>query len=69
MNGKVTRVTLRCNALGVTEEFEITHAERILNMRNNGGWVLEDSNYIFKNGALIRGYKKTADRESEAQND
>lgn len=30
----------------VKQEFEITHAERILRMPNNGGWHLpDDSNY------------------------
>ena len=29
-------------------EFEITHAERLLGMPNNGGWQLpENSEYIF----------------------
>jgi hypothetical protein len=36
-------VTLECE--GRKQDFEINHAERILRMKNNGGWKLpEDSN-------------------------
>ena len=46
MNAKTTTVTLVAN--GVTREFEISHAERLLRMPNNGGWHLpESSNFEF----------------------
>ena len=41
MNAKTTTVTLVAN--GVTREFEISHAERLLRMPNNGGWHLPES--------------------------
>ena len=34
------------------EEFEIKHAERILNMPKNGGWELKDSKFVFENGNI-----------------
>lgn len=51
-------VTLEAN--GVTEDFEFSHAERILNWPQNGGWKLPaNSNFEFKNNALyVRGNKK-----------
>ena len=58
MNAKTTTVTLVAN--GVTRQFEISHAERLLRMRNNGGWELPaNSNYEFiDNGIRRRGNKK-----------
>ena len=58
MNSKTTMVTLVAN--GVTEDFEFSHAERILNWPNHGGWKLPDnSKYEFKDNALhVRGDKK-----------
>ena len=53
MNAKSTTVTLVAN--GVTREFEISHAERLLNMPLNGGWHLpENSKYEFVNNGLRR---------------
>ena len=43
-----------------TEEFEIAHAERILRLKNNGGWQLpENSKYQFdeENGITKRDTK------------
>lgn len=58
MNAKTTTVTLVAN--GVTRQFEISHAERLLRMPNNGGWELTaNSNYEFiDNGIRRRGNKK-----------
>lgn len=58
MNAKTTTVTLVAN--GVTREFEISHAERILRMPRNGGWHLpEKSKFEFVNNGLRRcGNKK-----------
>ena len=52
MNAKTTTVTLVAN--GVTREFEISHAERLLGMPNNGGWKLQDSKYEYVNNGLRR---------------
>lgn len=51
--GKTTTILLRCKALG-DREFEISHAERLLNMPKNGGWELADKNYELKDGNLVR---------------
>ena len=52
---KKTSVTLECSAIGVTKDFEIAHAERILKMPNNGGWRLpKASKFTFDNENGIR---------------
>lgn len=56
-----TRVTLEVTEHKMSQSFEITHAERLLKMKNNGGWKLpEDSKYTFdlKNGIRIKSTKK-----------
>lgn len=53
MGAKTTKVTLVCNVNGKTQEFEISHAERLLRMRNNGGWELPENstfNFDLNNG-------------------
>lgn len=53
MNAKTTIVTLIAN--GVTRDFEMSHAERLLRMPNNGGWHLpENSKFEFVNNGLQR---------------
>lgn len=54
---KKTFVELEHPGLGVVNKYEISHAERILRMPNNGGWRLpKDSNYIFDvdNGIRVK---------------
>lgn len=53
MNAKSTRVTLVAGEQ--VQDFEFTHAERILRMPSNGGWHLpDDSKYEFVDNALHR---------------
>ena len=68
MNAKETRV--RLIAPGFDEEFEFSHAERILQMPNNGGWHLpDDSPYEFKDNAIIsRGIKREAAQKPKKRN-
>lgn len=48
MARKPTKITLECPTLGITREFTAAHAERLLRMRNNGGWVLPaESKFTF----------------------
>ena len=55
MNAKTTTVTLVVPAHNMEQDFEFSHAERLLGMANNGGWQLpENSHYVFDNGSLIR---------------
>ena len=58
MNAKTTTVTLEAGV--IVQDFEFTHAERLLQMQNNGGWHLpENSNWEFiNNGLQRRGNKK-----------
>lgn len=72
MNAKQTTVALCQKNTGVTQEFEITHAERILRLRNNGGWELpESSNYIFdlQNGITKKRNKGKDKGAEEKRND
>jgi hypothetical protein len=60
MAAKVTKVVLECPPLNTTQEFEISHAERLLRIKNNGGWQLpEKSTFEFvDNGIRVRAHKK-----------
>jgi hypothetical protein len=61
MNAKTTTVTLVAN--GVTQQFELAHAERILRMRNNGGWALpKDSKFEFVDNGIRRRTDTKEDR-------
>lgn len=68
MDGKgIDRIGLIAG--GKEQLFEVTHAERILRMPNNGGWnIPDDSPYKFdkKNGITFRANKgKAGKSESE----
>lgn len=55
-----------------SREFEINHAERLLRMKNNGGWKLpEDSQYKFhfNNGITHNRNTRKVKGEKEAGND
>lgn len=55
MKAKQTTITLVVPEHDMTQEFEFSHAERLLGMNRNGGWQLpKDSKYEFKNGSLNR---------------
>ena len=61
-------VTLEVPEHNMTESFSVEHAERILRMKNNGGWQLpEKSKYTFdsKNGIRIRTTKKEPEDTSK----
>lgn len=60
---KQTRITLNCPALG-DRQFEVSHAERLLAMPNNGGWHLpENSQYKYENGSISRRHKDKSSGE------
>jgi hypothetical protein len=64
-NSKSTMITLSCPSLG-DRQFEVSHAERLLAMPNNGGWHLpEDSSYEYKNGSISRRNKKESNGKQE----
>ena len=64
---KLTTVSLTCEALGA-RDFEITQAETLLNMKPNGGWELNDKNYKFENGMIVR-TNKGKDNETAQKGD
>jgi hypothetical protein len=67
MSGKTTLVTLQNDSLGVTEDFEISHAERLLRMQNNGGWFIpQTSKYEFNGYDInIRANQESGSRTEE----
>ncbi len=55
---KQTIITLNCPALG-DRQFEVSHAENLLAMPNNGGWKLPDNSpYVYENGSISRRNQK-----------
>ncbi len=65
--GKATKVVLECEKLGMKKEFDVDHAERLLLMRNNGGWQLSaDSNFEFDKENGIR-YRRDNQKNSGAK--
>lgn len=71
MAAKVTLVALECPTLNATVDYEISHAERLLRMQNNGGWQLpEKSTFEFvDNGIRRKGNKKADNGTEEKGND
>lgn len=58
MNAKTTKVRLVAGEM--QGDFEFSHAERILKMKNNGGWILPaDSPFEFVGDGLR--YRETAE--------
>lgn len=49
---KTTKVSLVRLADGEATEFEVSHAERILMMKDSGWQLPEDSEYEYKDGTL-----------------
>ncbi len=47
-------VKLAYDKLEKPQEFELSHAQRILNMKNNGGWKLVDSKFILDDNGDIK---------------
>ena len=69
---KTTKVLLECKTLKTTREFEVTHAERLLMMQNNGGWQLpENSKFEFskENGLRYKKNKKADNGATEQSGD
>ena len=62
MAAKTTRVTLITKKGGHTQDFEVTHAERILRLRNSAWTLPENSEYRFENGSIIRHTTKSPKR-------
>lgn len=72
LKSKSTKVLLECKALNTTREFEVTHAERLLKMQNNGGWQLpENTNFEFdkENGLRYKRNKKADSGTTEKDGD
>lgn len=53
-------IPLTIKGTEITQDFEHGHAERLLAMPNNGGWVLPDNSpYEFENGKITKRNTKT----------
>ena len=60
MKAKATKVQLKAGE--IVREFDFVQAERLLRMRNNGGWELpEKSKFEFKENALRYRQDKKSD--------
>ena len=57
MARRPTLVRLECPSLGICRDFTVAHAERLLRLRDGGGWRLpEVSNFTFdKENGIKRG--------------
>lgn len=62
---KTTMVRLTCPSLG-EREFEVSHAERLLSMQNNGGWQLAGNEYEYKDGSINRRVKEKSKGAAKA---
>ncbi len=49
---KTTNVSLIRECDGKAVEFEVTHAENVLKMKNSGWKLPEDSEYEYKDGSI-----------------
>lgn len=70
--GKQTIVTLENETLKTTRDFEVSHAERLLKMPNNGGWQLpENSKFEFdkENGLRYKRNKKADNGATDQSGD
>ena len=62
--GKTTIVSLVCIATGTATDFEVSHAERILAMRDIGWMLPENGDYeLREDGSIIRRDKKEGERK------
>ena len=51
--GKTTMVTLVCIETGTTTDFEVSHAERILALRDSGWALPEDGDFELREDGTI----------------
>lgn len=65
MAAKVTMVKLAVPVHGLERLFSVEHAERLLAMLDNGGWVLADEKYQYKDGTISKRDKKSSKRGKE----
>lgn len=64
--GKTTMVSLVCIATGTKTDFEVSHAERILAIRDSGWALPEDGDYeLREDGTLSRRNKEKGDRKGK----
>lgn len=64
--GKTTMVSLVCIATGMKTDFEVSHAERILAIRDSGWALPEDGDYeLREDGTLSRRNKDQGNRKGK----
>jgi hypothetical protein len=66
---RISKVILEAN--GVKESFEISHAERILRMPDNGGWQLPENSpfKLTEDGITVRANSRDSKKPKENQSD
>lgn len=63
-----TAIKLTCKALGWERDFAPDHAERLLALRNNGGWTLPDNSpyeYSRKHGIAAKRHQRNNEEGQE----
>lgn len=67
-SNRFSKVALKCKDLGVTY-FSLEHADKLLRMKNNGGWELADNTLKFdiENG-ITRNTKKDSGATQKGSN-
>jgi hypothetical protein len=64
--GKTTMVSLVCIATGTKTDFEVSHAERILAIRDSGWALPEDGDYeLREDGTLSRRNKDQGNQKGK----
>lgn len=64
--GKTTMVSLVCIATGTKTDFEVSHAERILAIRDSGWGLPEDGEYeLREDGTISRRDKNQGQRKGK----
>lgn len=65
---KITEVKLICPEAGREEMFEVSHAERLLRRKRNGGWRLpDDSKFEFIDNGIRHKRDKKEDSGAEKE--
>lgn len=65
-----TKIDLVVPKYGIRQSFVADHAERLLRLKDNGGWQLpEDSEYDFNDGTISRRCKKESGRGGKRRSD
>ena len=62
---KPTKIKLIHKGIKEPVEFKVEHAEKILNMNNNGGWEIADSKFILDENGNIKRKPKGSSQDGD----